>query len=168
MPFQKFRLEKTKNYPRPHAFTAVWGYGLESAAANRATIWPVTMYDEAMGDPKLLQAHPEHASFVVAQEPNCYPESLIDSIITSFTVSLTKAALETDKIHALRFATMPIFTTFDDLTAIDELTSTEIQDVLEMQSESTDRQAFPLFNTVDMAVPITGSANLAANVPGLT
>ena len=56
----------------------------------------------------------------------------------------------------------------EDYIAIDELSSLETQDVLEMQSEATDRQGYPLYNAVDMVAKYTGSSTLATNVPGLT
>ncbi len=162
-------LMKTKWYPRPHQVTGWWGHGMESGVNNYATIMPMVMYDEAQGDPASYNAHPEHASFAEYAGPNCYPESRINNIIAEMTVWLTKAALETDKVHTVRGSYMPIFGAFlEDWTAIDELSSVEVRDALEIQTESTDRQAFPLFNNVDMKDIVVAGNNLHADVPGLT
>ncbi len=163
------RMVKTKIYPRPHNITNSWGHGLESAVVNQATIYPIIINDEGLGTPSAYEANPKNASFVEAAEPNCFPESRVDLVIAKLTLALTKPAVETDKVVALKIAFMPIFTSFDDYTAIDELSTLEIQDVLELQTESTDNQGFPLYNNVDMKIGLSAaSLVLATNVPGLT
>ncbi len=165
----KTMLMKTKWYARPHNMNINWGHGMETGVTNEATIIPITMYDEGLGSPTAYEANPEHASFVEAAEPNCFPESRINIITAKLTVMMTKAALETDKLPAIKFAYMPIFTTFDDQIANDEVSGLDIGEILELQTESTDRQAFPLFNAVDMLAGTQAAVStLATNVPGLT
>ncbi len=171
MPAKKnMRLMKQVWYARPHNFNTTWAHGLETGAVNRGTIYPLVMYDEGLGTPSDYEANPEHASFVEAGEPNCYPESRIDNVLMTLRFSLTKAALETDKLHVVKAAFMMIHTAFlEDLTANDELSGLDIGEILELQSETTDRQTFPLWNTVDMPDSFgTAAAELPANVPGLT
>ncbi len=165
----KTMLMKTKWYARPHNESIAWGHGCETAVANQATIIPITMYDEGLGAPSSYAANPEHASFAEAGMPNCYPNSRINVIRAKLTVQLSKAAIQTDKVVALRYAYMPIFTTFDDIAVNDEVSGLDIGELLELQRETTDRQTYPLFNTVDMLAG-TGAAVglLDANVPGLT
>ena len=46
---------------------------------------------------------------------------------------------------------MPITTSFlEDISAKDELSTLTVGQILEMQTESTDRQAYPLWNNVNM------------------
>ncbi len=169
MPAVKSMLMKTKWYPRIHNLNISWGHGLETGVVNQATIIPLTMYDEGLGDPAGQNTNPEHASFVENAMPNCFPESRINLVDISLTMILNKGAIETDKIHALKFAYMPIFTTFDDQIANDEVSGLNIGEILELQTESTDRQAFPLFNAVDMEAGLFAAVStLHANVPGLT
>ncbi len=170
MPNKKqVRQMKTTWYARPHNFEHTWAHGLETAVVNNATIYPLIMYDEGLGTPSDYEANPEHASFVEAAEPNCYPESRIDNVLMKLRFSLTKAALETDKLHMVKCAFMMIHTAFkEDLTANDELTGLDIGELLELDSEATDRQTYPLWNDVDMPDMYGSSAaNLPANVPSL-
>ncbi len=165
----KTMLMKTQWYPRPHTDQIAWSHGLESAAVNQATILPVVMYDEAQGAPSSYSANPRNAAFVTTSDPNCFPNSRINNIIVEMRFNLTKSAIETDKIVAARVYYMPIFTAFrESLQAIDELSQLETQDILELTSETTDRQCYPLWNTVDMKEPYLNIANLSAGVPGLT
>ncbi len=162
-------LMKTKWYPRPHTDQVMWSHGIESGLVNQGTCWPVLMYDEAQGAPDSYNANPEHASFATTAMPNCFPESRVNNIIVELRYSLTKGAIETDNLHAIRCYYMPIFLSFkEDYIAIDELSSLEVQDVLEMQTEATDRQGYPLWNGVDMKEPFANSADLPGAVPGLT
>jgi len=164
----KHKLMKSKWYPRPHSMKHRWGHSLDTAAVNDFTIYPIAMYDEGLGAPSTYEANPEHASFVEAAEPNCFPESRIDNIFCQLTLNMGKPCI-TDSIRAVKVCYMPIFTAFPtDYTAIDNLSTLEIQDILELQMETTDRQGFPLYNAVDMIAPFTGSTTLATNVPGLT
>ncbi len=163
------KLMKQTWYPRPHELRHSWGHGLETGVVNHTTIYPIIIQDEAQGTPSAYEAHPENAAFVNTSSPNCFTDSTVDFVIAKFTVQMTKGALVTDGLDMITFGYMPIFTAFiDDLTAIDELSSSEVQDILELQSESTDRQAFPLYNAVDMPIKFTGSTTLNADVPGLT
>ncbi len=165
----KTRLMRTKWYPRPHNMETNWGYGLETGVANTDTIIPITMYDEGLGAPSAYEANPEHASFVEAAEANCYPESKINLVLAQLTLSLSKGALETDKIHNVRYYYQPIFTTFDDITALDEISTFDIGEILELQREGTDRQCYPLFNAVDMVAGVTAAVTvMPTNLPGLT
>ncbi len=166
---KQVRQMKTTWYARPHNLQTSWAHGLESAVVNDTTIYPLIMYDEGLGSPSTYEANPEHASFVEANEPNCFPESRIDNVMMKIRFSLTKLALETDKLHMVRCAFMMIHTAFkEDLIANDELSGLDISEILELDSETTDRQAYPLWNDVDMKDAYgTTAALLATNVPSL-
>ncbi len=156
-------------YARPHNFNNTWAMGLESAVSNNTTIYPLIMYDEGLGTPSAYEANPENAAFVEAAEPNCFPESRIDNVYMTVRFSMTKAALETDKIHMIRMAFMMIHTAFiEDKTANDELSGLDIGEILELDSETTDRQMYPLWNDVDCKDMYGTTVNaLPANVPSL-
>ncbi len=165
----QFRLMPTKWFPEPHAMDSRWSFAMESATNNYATIFPLCSYDEGLGAPSALETNPENAAFATVFRPNVYPDSTVQNIFTEVKINMTKGALETDKLHAIRFMIMPIHMAFkEDYIAIDALSSEETQDILEMQTESTDQQGFPLYNNVDMPVSIAGANILDAAVPGLT
>lgn len=164
MPYK--RLLKSDNYPRPHNDQLLVGHGLEAA---NTTIYPISFYDEGKGAASSYNANPEHASFAETEEPNCYPESKLDTMKIQVELNLTKAFLDTDGLKQIRVGVMGIATNFlEDLTAKDELSGLEVEDVLELQHETTDRQTYPLWSGTDMKVVNTGQNTLPAAVPGLT
>ncbi len=163
------KLMRTEWYPRPHHMEHKYMHGLETGVVNNVTNYPVIMYDEGLGAASAYNAHPEHSSFSETGGPNCFPQSRVNNIFCQVTFSLTKAAIETDNLHNVKVGYMPVFFAFlEDYTALDEKSTLVVSDVLEMQTESTDRQGYPLYNGVDMVEPYAGVGTLGTNVPGLT
>ncbi len=162
------QFRKQRWYPQPHNIQGSMAFECDDATLD-STIVPIAFYDEGLGAPSAIETNPTNAAFaVVADQPNCMVGSNINIITADFRFSLTSKALD-DNLAGIRVGTMPIFMAFiDDYTAIDELSSTEVQDVLNMQTESTDRQGGPLYVVAkDMAIKAAGQNILGANVPFL-
>lgn len=158
---------KEEWYSRPHETQLSWYFNALATSSNNQTQVPLIMYDEGLGAPSGYKAHRENASFAAYDGPNCYPDSRINSAYIELELMLTKHALEVDKLHHIKLVYMPIFTSFEDTKVIDELSATEIQDVLKLQTESTDRQSYPLWTAINQTAVFTGSNLLGADVPGL-
>ncbi len=155
-------------FPQPHKVAGSFSFELDDGTID-TTIVPLAFYDEGLGTPSARETHPENAAFAIVQdEVNCFVNSRINMINAEFRFTLT-SKFKDDNLQAIRIGTMPIFMAFiDDYTAIDELTGLEVQDVLEMQTESTDRQGGPLYVAgADMAEKAAASANQGANQPFL-
>ncbi len=162
------KLMKTTWYPQPHTIRGSMSFELDNAVMD-TTIVPFAFYDEAMGDPTAKETNPRNAAFaVVNDEPNCFVDSRINNIFAQFRFNLSAQALD-HNITSIRFSVMPIYMAFlENYVAIDELSQLEIQDVLELQTESTDRQGGPLYvAATDLPEMTAGIANQGANVPFL-
>ncbi len=162
------QFRKQRWYPQPHRITAGVTFEMDNGALD-STIIPIAFYDEGLGAPSAIETNPRHASFaIVGDQANCFVGSNINVIVSEFRFSLTSKFFD-DNLSGIRFATMPIFMAFqNDYTAIDELSTLEIQDVLHMQTESTDRQGGPLYvATTDLPEKTTSHGNLGANTPFL-
>ncbi len=84
------------------------------------------------------------------------------------TFSLTSKAID-ENIPAISVSFLVIAMAFkEDYIAIDELTSIEVQDELEMQTESTDRQGYPLYNGTNLPMPFATASDVGTLVPGLS
>lgn len=159
---------KSTWYPQPHDMRGGCSFEIDNTTLDQ-TIVPFCFYDEGLGAPTARETNPRNASFaVVNDEANCFVNSRVNTIFAEFRFSLTAQALD-DNLPSIRFATMPIWMAFkENYTAIDELSTFEIQDILELQTEATDRQGFPLFvAAADLPEISTSRANLGANQPGL-
>ncbi len=159
---------KTENYGQPHEIRRDFAFELDDTTLD-STICPIAFYDEGLGTPTALETHPENAAFaVVAAQANCFINSRINLVICKIRFSMNSKCLD-DNIPAVRMAFMPIHMAFiDDYTAIDELSSLEVQDVLEMQTESTDNQGGPLYVAAkDLPTGTAGTSVYSANTPFL-
>ncbi len=162
-----FKKEKQTWFPRVHNQRLALSFGMESAVVNTTTIVPIAFYDEAIS-PSTISTNPENAAFVEVDSMNCMPDSRIDGINVEATFSMTHGALETDKLHMIKCGFMELHTSFEDIAATDELSGATIGTVLELETESTDRQAMPLYNTVKVLEKVATSGTLDALQPGLT
>ncbi len=162
------RFEKQKWYPRSH--DSIIAFKLSAQVTDKdTTMCPIAYYDEGLGAPASFNANPEHASFGTTNDLGCFPESRVDKIACELFISLTKAAVETDKVVALRVGYMPIMTAFlEDLTAADELSSNTVETTLELQHETTDRQTYPLYNGTKLTEKYATSGTYGAPQQGLT
>ncbi len=159
---------KVEMYAQPHQIGRQFAFELDDATLD-STIVPFAFYDEGMGAPTALETHPENAAFVVvAHQANCFINSRINLVLANLRFALTSKAID-DNLPAIRMAFMPIHMAFiDDYTAIDELSTLEVQDVLEMQTESTDNQGGPLYvAATDLPEPTASSAVYATTTPFL-
>ncbi len=163
-------MTKVPEYPRPHNMSGSWAHGLESAVVNHSTILPLITYDEGLGVINTYKSNPQNAAFVEKNSDHCYPTSRINNIFCEVQFQMSKEALETDKVHVLKFGTMVIHTSFmDGQLAEDEVSGLDLNEILRLQNESTDRQTFPLFNNVKMKTFKSNvTLDLPAETPGLT
>ncbi len=164
----KSKLMRTEWWPQPHDINGGIAFELDDSTLD-STIIPFAFYDEGMGTPSALETHPENAAFAIQRdEANCFVNSRINNIVAELRFGLTSKAID-DNIPAICMAYMPIFMAFkEDYDAADELSGNTVKAVLEMQTESTDRQGFPLYVAgKDMAEHTAGHGDLGANQPGL-
>ncbi len=155
-------------YPQPHVSDGSFSFELDDATLD-TTILPIAFYDEGLGAPSAQETHPENTAFVLtADRCNCFVNSRVNVMTAELRFSLT-SKFKDDNLQAIRFATMPIFMSFiNDYTAIDELSTLEIQDTLEMQTESTTNQGGPLYVAAkDLLEKFSGSSNQGAITPFL-
>ncbi len=159
---------KVEMYAQPHSIRREVSFELDDATLD-TTIMPIAFYDEGLGSPTAQETHPENAAFVVpAHKANCFINSRINIVISKIRFSLTSKALD-ENLPAVMCGFMPIHMAFiDDYTAIDELSTLEVQDVLEMQTESTDNQGGPLYvAAADLPTGTAGISVYDTNTPFL-
>ncbi len=162
-------MTKVPEYPRPHHWKSTFSIPIESAADTKATIFPLITYDEGLGAMSAYESNPTNSSFVEANTDHCFPTSRISRIFAELTVSMSKIMLETDKVPAVTFATATIHTAFNEGSqALDEVSTLDLNEILELQSEATDRQTYPLYNAIDLKdYKTNGKLDMPAETLGL-
>jgi len=159
---------KVPEFGRPHHFENSFSIPIESAALRNSTIYPLITQDEGLGSMSAYESNPANANFVEAQTDHCYPTSRINKIFAKMEVSMSKVMLETDKKHIVKFYTALIHCSFEDGSAKDEISTLTLNEILELDGETTDRQTYPLWNDIDLHdYKANSNLDLAAETPGL-
>ena len=151
-------------YPLIHKFK--FAFGLSAEDTDKAsTIVPFIISDEALVDYELVKVHPNNADFTIAEYPNVCKGSKVTDLQINW-----KAFIPPDdtEISLLSFDELNIHTNFlRRLDATDELTGNDIETLIELTHETTDKQVYPLWNGTKL---FEGHLiqDYHANVPGLT
>ncbi len=155
---------QTWKYPQPH--DCVFGFGLDcddTAATKNSTIAPIFFQDNALVDYETVKTNPENEDFAVSSDFNVRAGSYIPSCMVSW-----HAWSPSTEVDVMRFMTMPIYTSMlNRLDAFDKKTGTDVESILQMQHETTDEQAYPLWNNTKIYEGHK-TQDYPTNVPGLT
>lgn len=157
MPRHKFppRGYRMQEYPLPHNFTYNFFLNMENETQN-STILTLFRTSEAAVGVENVEVNPRHANF--AEDGGCviHTGSIVPKISLSILANIGKNAIETDKLQHMRFSWTPLYISFlNSLEAADEKTGVQIEDILELQHDVTNKDTYPLFSTTDLAVPGT-------------
>jgi hypothetical protein len=155
---------RTWVYPKIHNFE--FGFGLSAEDTTRAsTIVPYFFQDNALVDYENEKTNPRNDDFAISTEPNVCQGSYIPNIVLDYVMYLKPDDTE---ISHLMVDRMKLFTAFDRrLDAKDKKTGATVKSIIEMQYETTDEQAYPLWNGTKL-FESGGTYDYSANVPGLT
>ncbi len=144
--------------PLKHFMPFTFSISAENSS-GQGTIIAIALQDGAIV-PSTVNVHPEHASYVEEDAPNCALKSIINRVTVHYTCHLSKGAIETDKMRFINFIHWPTFVSFDDIDSINELTGITTGAVLELTDEETDEQTFPLYTDTKLTEGFTYDAKM--------
>ncbi len=141
---------KNVEHPMPHNFSYNFGLTLEDETKN-STICTLIRQDLEAATPETRVVNPAHASFGEETGATIHRGSIVPRLTLQLNMSLTKAAIETDKVRNLIVNYVPIYTAFlEPLEAVDEVSGADIESTLELAHDTTDKSVRPLFSTVNL------------------
>lgn len=163
------KVRGTTWYPQPHDLKYMHTQTLESATHKNAIDIPLICYDEGKGAPSSNFTNAKNVgAFGETNNPHCYPDSSIGQFKCGITFQFGRLASNSN-LPSYKYGVQVIAMAFvEDYTAKDEVTGLEIEDIMEMQHETTNRVGYPLFNGTDVQIPFTGSTTLGNLQDGLT
>ncbi len=151
-------------YPRIHNYE--FGFGLSADDANKAsTIVPYFFQDNAIVDYEGVKTNPENADFAVDTSPNVAAGSYIPKILIDWVMYIPPS--DTEIVHLMADTMVINSSMLNRLDAFDKKTGDDIETILELTHETTDEQAYPLWNN-NKLFEAGGTYDYHANVPGLT
>lgn len=142
-----YRMEE---YPLPHDFKYYAKFGLESAVANFATIFPILKYTDEAGSVETIEVNPRNTNFAEEGGALINPGSIVPRISIKMDAFINETAIA-EGVRRCKFFWMPIYTAFvEPMEAYDEKTSTTIESILKLQTDNTTQKTSPLYNGVDL------------------
>ncbi len=137
-------------YPLPHNF----GFGCDLMGEDETKntyILDLIRATEACTGAEAVEVNPRHPSFAEDGGAACFMGSIVPRMSVNFTISLTKLAIETDKMQQIAVRWMPIYTSFlSSLEAEDDKTAVQIEDILELTHNTDNKDVHPTHSTVNI------------------
>ncbi len=132
-------------YPLPHNFGYQCGLSAEGSTKD-STIFTLFRASEAAVDVENIEVNPRHANFSEDGGTVIHMGSIIPKIQFHLKMMLSKVAIETDSVRSLIVRWWPIYISFlDSLEAEDDKTATQVEDLLELQHSTDNKDTFPLY-----------------------
>ncbi len=162
-------------FPLPHSMAWSFELAAEDETKNSTYMTLFRASEEAV-DVENIEVNPSHANFAEDGGTMIHMGSIIPRVNVTFNAHIPKLGIETDKLRAIKFSWMPVYTAFlDSLEAEDSKTAIQVEDVLELLHDTTNKDVTPLFSTVNLitgnhpvsTVPFTevfGTLNLSTNL----
>ncbi len=146
---------RSAEYPLPHS--TAFGFSLAGVNETKnTTIYSIFHASESAVNPETVEVNPSNAAFAEDAGACIHPGSIIPKVRLTFQAHLTDAAVETDKLRALKFYYMPIYTAFIDTLEAEDTrigATSEIQDIIGLSSNSASKRVLPLYSGTDMLNP---------------
>ncbi len=141
---------RNDEYPLPHNSSFAFSLNAENETLN-STILPIFRQSEACINAESIEVNPNNTAFAEEPGATCFRGSIIPKVNISYRISMTKGAIETDKMRSLIVNVMPIYTSFlDSLDAEDEKTATDIEGLLSLEHATDNKDTQPIYSAVKL------------------
>jgi len=139
--------KETWEFPLIHEWDFTFGLSMDDATKT-STIVPYIWQDNALIDYETIKTNPRNADFAIIGYPNSCLGSYIPNISVTWQAFIPPQDTEVSRLH---FNTMGIHTAMKNrLEAFDVKTGTTTASILELQSEATDRQVYPIYDATKL------------------
>ncbi len=152
MAYKKFPPKgyRSTEFPLPHDYEYQFELSAEGTTLD-STVITLLRADELNTAPETVETNPSNSGFGEETGATIHMGSIVPRIRLSIKASLTKGAIETDKVQSLLFNMFPIYSSFlDSLTAEDSKTATNVQTLLELQHDTTNKDVYPTNSGTDL------------------
>ncbi len=106
---------------------------------------------EAATGVEAIEVNPANPAFAEDAGPLIHMNSIVPKLMVKFSITMAKAAIVTDAMRAIKVNYMPLYFSFlDTLEAEDTKTAVQIEDILEMQHDTTNKDTYPLYSATDL------------------
>ncbi len=140
-----------RDKPLPHHFVYQWGLDL-TAATKDSFLATYMRTSKNSSDPATIEVNNRNTNFVVDIGPLICEESIVQKMTIAKTTTMTKLARVTDNLHAITVMNGMMKGVFADTwSPADELTTTKIEDIVEVTDEATNMDVVPKHTGTDLS-----------------
>ncbi len=137
------------DFPLPHNMEFGFSLHAENESKNSVHL-PIIRTTDAQNATEGVIANPNHASFLEDPGPVICKNSIVPRISLSFRMMMSKGSIETDALRKIVMNYMPIYTAFvEPLNAIDEESGEDVEALIELQHDVTNRDVYPVVTGTD-------------------
>ncbi len=112
---------------------------------------PLFHMSEANNAPENVEVNPTNDNYALETGTTIHRGSIVDKLKGRMRMNLTKDVIETDKLRQLVVYYAPVYFSFlNSLDAEDEKLAIDVENTLEMQHATDNKDAFPLYNGTDL------------------
>jgi len=141
-------------YPLPHHFDYEFDLFADNTTKSHTIIDIIRSFQQTT-DPTTIEVNPKKTGFGEETGSVCQMNSIIPKIQMRLSATLTKGAVETDKVRTLRFNWMPIYMSFKEgWQATDENSGLTTETILEIEKVDGSESGRPLFTDVDLGTEL--------------
>ncbi len=134
-----------QEYPAAHNVGYSGSLSMLSATLH-TTMLPILTNDDNR-NASAENVNPKNSGFAEIGNTHCSPDSIVPNLNVFLSLSMTKLAIETDKIRHIKVDYMPIYTAFENrLDAKDTDSNDTIKGILELTAVSASHEVHPNYN----------------------
>ncbi len=142
------------DYPFHHHFVYQHSYDITAETKNDTMLTLLRSSDVA-SKAKTVNVNPQNTSFVKETGPLICQGSIVDKMKIHQIHTLTELLTETDKIHTLMLHQAIIGGCFaEDWDPLDDASSLEVEDIVRLTYDTTNRDVTPKFSGTDLVAGI--------------
>lgn len=144
-------------------------FGLSMEDVTRDSVYiPLIRNSELMAAPEAVEVNPRHANFAEETGASCFTGSIVPRLTFQLSAWIPQLIAfggtpGTDTATHVNFKMLPIYMSFEDsYNADNEKDLVAVEDILELEHETTNKTGQPLLSGVDV---FSNSATAAGSIP---
>lgn len=160
-----------QEYPLYHEFTYKFSMNLTDPVQDATICTLIRTSEVKVVTPEAIEVHPENAAFAENNGPLNHLGSIVPTMSISINAFLSEASIAIiGADRPIKFNWMPLYTGFiNSLTAEDTLSALQIEDILELKHDITNKDVTPLFvSDLDNAVGHSADHPITTEPSGIT
>lgn len=138
-------------YPLWHEFNYLFAMSAEVTNKNSTMLTLLRASEASTDGIEAVEVNPKHGSFGVETGPTIAMGSIVPKMMFKLEAHMSKTSIVTDNLRNIAFNWVPLYFSFlDSLTAEDDKTAVTIEDIFELEHDTTNKDVNPNYGGIDL------------------